>query len=404
MTLHLPTLILATIATLCMASALMTLFGATQRTYRGFWWWTTAQWLATIGVALQLLRDSRPEILPLSNLLILQWPIVTLIGLRGFYPRQALPVSPAVDLLLLAFAYLPWLSTWAAGSGVGARVVAFGAGACFLYLYSAVVTLRFRQLRRSPALKALIALQFLAAIVNLLRAVQAAPGNTPGLGGADLALVVALMSVLLVMSMVYLSLLLTHERTTAILAQSQRRLRALADTDTLTEVPNRRRFHELAARALAIGEPGTAAIVTFDIDHFKDINDTHGHAGGDDALREVARCTRDTLREQDVAGRIGGDEFAMLLPRTAVGDALAVVDRLSVRLDRCRRASGQQPLSLSFGIVLAHEDETLDEALLRADQALYEAKRQGRSRAVVAEGSANSPVFGESRAMGLGAH
>ena len=404
MTLHLPTLILATLATLCMSSMLMTLFGATQRTYHGFWWWTAAQWLATVGLALQLVRDSRPELLPLSNLLLLQWPIVTLIGLRRFYPRQVLPMSPAVDLLLLAFAFLPWLSAWASDAGVGARVVAFGGGAFFLYLYSAVVTMRFREVRRSAALKALIAMLCLAAAVNLLRAAQAGMRNITLIGSQDVALAFALLSALLAMSMVYLSLLLTHERTTGKLAQSQRHLRALADTDMLTEVPNRRRFYELAARALATGAPGTAAIVTFDIDHFKDINDTHGHAGGDEALREVARCTRDTLRTHDVAGRIGGDEFALLLPHTAVGDALAVVDRLSARLDRRRHAARQHPLSLSFGIVLAREGEPLDEALLRADQALYEAKRQGRSRAVVAEGSANSPVFGESRAMGLGAH
>ena len=105
-----------------------------------------------------------------------------------------------------------------------------------------------------------------------------------------------LISVLLALVMVYLAMLLTYERTERKLYQSQRQLRFLADTDTLTEVPNRRRFYELATRALALGAPGRSAVVMFDLDHFKHINDLHGHAEGDEALREVARCTREMLR------------------------------------------------------------------------------------------------------------
>lgn len=403
MTLHAPTLILATLATMFMASALMTLFGTTQRVYRGFWWWTAAQWLGTAGLGLQAFRDTHPDVLPLSNLLLMQWPIATLIGLRQFYPRQVLPTPPAADLLLLGLAYMPWLSAWAAGADVNARIVAFGSGACLLYLYSGVITMRFRAYQRSAALKALIVVQCVAALASALRAVQVGIDGPGWLGRGDINLAVGLVSGMLAISMVYLSLLLTHERTTGKLAESQRRLRTLAYTDMLTEVPNRRHFYELATKSLALGAPGTAAVVTFDIDHFKAINDTHGHAQGDEALREVARCTRDSLRAQDVAGRIGGDEFAMLLPQTAVDDALAVVDRLSARIEECRVAGSRQPLSLSFGIVLSREGEHIADALRRADQALYEAKRQGRSRAVVAEGSANSPVFGASRPMGLGA-
>ncbi|MEO8122815.1 MAG: GGDEF domain-containing protein [Burkholderiales bacterium] len=403
MTLHLPTLILATLVTLFMSSALMTLFGTTQRIYKGFWWWTAAQWLGTAGLALQVFRDTHPGVLPLSNLLLIQWPIVTLIGLRRFYPRQTLPVPPTADVALLAFAYMPWAVVWAAGGDVDARIVAFGSGACLLYLYSAGITMRMRASHRSSALKALITVQFALAAVNALRAVQASMSGASWLALDDITLIAALTSGMLAMTMVYLSLLLTHERTTMKLAESQRRLRTLAYTDMLTEVPNRRHFYELATKSLALCEPGTAAVVTFDVDHFKRINDTHGHSGGDEALREVARCTRDTLRARDVAGRIGGDEFAMLLPQTDLDEALTVVDRLSLQLEGRRTVASQQPLSLSFGIVMSRQGEHIADALRRADQALYEAKRQGRSRAVVAEGSANSPVFGASRAMGLGA-
>jgi diguanylate cyclase (GGDEF)-like protein len=139
----------------------------------------------------------------------------------------------------------------------------------------------------------------------------------------------------------------------------------------------------------------------FDIDHFKRINDLLGHANGDEALRQVAHCVRDALRDQDVAGRLGGDEFAVLLPETTVNDAMAVASRIVSRLVDRQIAPQSAPLSLSFGVVQMTASETLSEALHRADQALYEAKRQGRSRAVVATGAEDRPVFGESRQLGL---
>jgi diguanylate cyclase (GGDEF)-like protein len=139
----------------------------------------------------------------------------------------------------------------------------------------------------------------------------------------------------------------------------------------------------------------------FDIDHFKQVNDLLGHATGDEALRQVAHCIRDTLRGPDVAGRMGGDEFAVLLPQTDVDDAMAVASRIASRLDDRQVAPRIARISLSFGVVQMRSDENVAEALRRADQALYEAKRQGRSRAVVAVGAEDNLLFGESRSLGL---
>jgi diguanylate cyclase (GGDEF)-like protein len=139
----------------------------------------------------------------------------------------------------------------------------------------------------------------------------------------------------------------------------------------------------------------------FDIDHFKHINDLLGHASGDEALRQVGRCVRDTLRTQDVAGRLGGDEFAVLLPQSTVDAAAAVAARIVTRLADRQVAPNLAPLSLSFGVVQMDADEPIADALRRADQALYEAKRQGRSRVVTAFGDESEPVFGASRPLGL---
>jgi diguanylate cyclase len=402
--LHLPTLLYVAIAMMAMSAALMTLFGRTQHVYRGFWWWTAAQWLGTLGLTLQALRDAHPALLPVSALLLLQWPIVTLAGLRRFFPRRALRVPPLADGLGLAAAYLLWIATWAGGGDAHLRIEAFGAGSCLLFLYSAALMARLRVLQRSPALNALVATQCIAAAVQALRVVQAHLVGAPWLEGDDLMLASGLATLMLALAMVYLALLLTHERTARSLLESQRQLRFLADTDTLTEVPNRRHFYELATKALALSTVGKASLVMFDIDHFKEINDRFGHAEGDEALREVALCTRETLRARDVAGRVGGDEFAMLLPETTTEEAMSVAERVATRLEELQGSGRGMALSLSFGIILVHQGENIADALHRADQALYEAKRQGRSRAVAAAGSADAPVFGESHRMGLRAH
>jgi diguanylate cyclase len=402
MTLHLPTLLYVCIAVLAMSAGVMTLFGTTQRVYRGFWWWTAAQWLLALGLLLQALRDSHPSVLPLSNLLLLQWPIVVLAGMRRFYARGGPQLPALADWVLLALAYLLWLASWASQGDLAARVAAFSAGALVLNVYGAGMLTRIAEFKSSIALKALACTELLAACVQALRLVRALFQPLPVSGAYnDVLLASGLVVAVSALLMVYLALLLNYERTERNLRAMHRKLRFLADIDVLTRVPNRRHFHELAAQALATCAPGTSTVMMFDIDHFKRINDLLGHANGDEALRQVAHCVRDALREQDVAGRLGGDEFAVLLPETTVSDAMAAASRIVSRLGDRQIAPRSAPVSLSFGVVQMKSDESISEALNRADQALYEAKRQGRSRAVVAIGAEDKPMFGESRQLGL---
>lgn len=400
MTLHLPTLLTVCVAALATSAGVMTLYAATRRTYRGFAWWVVAQWLLALGCLLQLFRDSAPELLPLANLLLLQWPITVLAGMRRFSARQPSRIPALADWMLLALAWLVWLATWAAGGSLAARVLAFAGGAALLHLYSAATLWRMAESRRSAAMKLLIGLEASAALLQLLRVGFALAGPVDG-PGEQLLLASGLVILVSSLVMVYLALMLTAERSEANLHEVHRQLRFLADIDVLTHVPNRRHFHELAARTLADGARPPCALMMFDVDHFKRINDLLGHAGGDEALRQVARCLRDSLRAQDIAGRLGGDEFAALLPGTAIDDAMNVAERIVIQLADRQVAPGIAPLSLSFGIVQLHEGESLDDALRRADQALYEAKRQGRSRAVTAFGLEDEPVFGETRSLGL---
>ena len=383
MTLHLPTLLIACIAALVMSAALMTFFGATQRVYRGFWAWTGAQWLLAFGLALNLLRDSQAQLIPLSNLLILLWPVLVLAGLRRFHARHDPRLAPHWDWLLFGLVYLAWLATWANQPGLAPRVAAFAAGSAALHLYNAVVLRRFGEYRRSAGLRALVWSEAFAALLQMARLAAAAlhmqDGTEPGAWLLGSGLVMLLPALL----MLYLGLQMSFERNEARLRSVHRRLRFLADTDTLTLVPNRRHFYALARRALGSAGAEPTALLMVDVDRFKTINDSHGHAHGDAALRRVAKCIRDTLRSRDVAGRLGGDEFGLLLAGSSAAEASVVASRIAERLAALSAAPGASPVTLSFGVVEVAPDESIDTALARADAALYEAKRNGRDRAVV---------------------
>jgi diguanylate cyclase (GGDEF)-like protein len=158
----------------------------------------------------------------------------------------------------------------------------------------------------------------------------------------------------------------------------------------------------MAAQTMRLSPPGSTSLIVFGIDHFKRVNDTSGHAAGDEALKLVASSARRILRSRDLVGRLGGDEFIALLPETSINDSLHVAERMVRHIDK-ERATQQLPaLSLSFGIVQIQPGETLPEATHRADQALEEAKRQGRGRAVAADGEADAPVFSQVRQLGIG--
>jgi diguanylate cyclase len=373
-----------------MAAALLTLFGTTQRVYRGFWWWVASQWLLSLGLFLQSLETHWPAVTPLAHALELQWPIVVLSGLRHFYARREWRVPVAVDAVLLGACFGAWWWVLVMAPHPHAEVLAFSAVSGVLHAYAAVNALMLPEVRRSSALKVFI---FMAAAVTVAQGLRAALMSALP-GEHELAMLAqGLLAGISAVTLVYLGLLLTFERTERNVRVSQRRLKFLADTDILTGVPNRRHFHERAQRAL--GETGTTrtALLMFDIDHFKQVNDRLGHAAGDEALRQVALCTRQALRSVDVAGRLGGDEFGVLLPSTSIEEAMAVATRIVELLERRQVAPHLVRLSLSFGVVHMAPNENITDGLLRADQALYEAKRQGRGRAVAASGAMQAPVF-----------
>lgn len=164
------------------------------------------------------------------------------------------------------------------------------------------------------------------------------------------------------------------------------RLRELATSDPLTGVANRRHFLEKAEaevqRARRYGHPLSLTLI--DLDHFKKVNDTHGHHVGDEALQHLCRVLGGLLRDVDLLGRIGGEEFAALLPETDLARAGQVAERMRAGLESApleHPQAGSVRLTLSAGVAgLGPGAETIDALLQKADAAMYAAKSAGRNR------------------------
>lgn len=173
-------------------------------------------------------------------------------------------------------------------------------------------------------------------------------------------------------------------------AQLQANLRkaeTLATVDGLTNLPNRRRFQESLSKHVAAchREHTPLCLVMADLDHFKAVNDKHGHLAGDAVLKTFATLLSKGIRNSDIAARYGGEEFALILPKTPLGSASSVAESLrrAVVETNWVGANSKQRIgrvTASFGVAEIREGEAVDELIDRADQKLYEAKRKGRNR------------------------
>jgi diguanylate cyclase (GGDEF)-like protein len=176
-------------------------------------------------------------------------------------------------------------------------------------------------------------------------------------------------------------------RQKADLTDALTRIQDLATRDELTGLANRRHLQQLVElerqRGMRSGLPFCLAVI--DVDHFKRINDSHGHPAGDRVLRNFAREALATIRGSDVLGRWGGEEFLLMMPNTRASLARLGVERLRLRAEAMRIDLDGQMLSftLSAGVVEHLAGESIADAIARADRALYAAKQQGRNRTVV---------------------
>ncbi len=165
------------------------------------------------------------------------------------------------------------------------------------------------------------------------------------------------------------------------------RYRNEALRDPLTRVDNRRGFEKQLKVAIDTTNTDRTSLclIMTDIDYFKKVNDTHGHLVGDNVLRMVAATIKDSIKGKDLVARIGGEEFAILLPDTPFGGAMKLADNLRLtfeQLDLKKKNTGESlgKITLSFGVAVYQKNETAEDFVNRTDEALYQSKKAGRNR------------------------
>ena len=171
------------------------------------------------------------------------------------------------------------------------------------------------------------------------------------------------------------------------LEQANKKLDLISRTDELTQLPNRRDMHRTIEKEVDRANRFRKAfsIIFIDIDHFKDVNDTYGHAAGDAVLRSVASTIRSLLRKYDVLARYGGEEFLTLLPETELKDAAHVAERFRKQIENQTIFFGSQEIKVTITLGVAQFDSSqgAEKCIQLADKALYEGKEHGRNRVIL---------------------
>ena len=172
------------------------------------------------------------------------------------------------------------------------------------------------------------------------------------------------------------------------LKQDNRHLRRLAEVDFLTELVNRRHatLHLKREMARARRNHQPLGFIMMDLDHFKRVNDTHGHQVGDEVLAHVAKVLKHRVRESDIVIRYGGEEFLLVVPEADLANSAMIAEQLRLAVQESSVKHGGTDISVqaSFGVAVAEpgQNSTVEEVIARADEALYDAKGLGRNRVV----------------------
>lgn len=161
-------------------------------------------------------------------------------------------------------------------------------------------------------------------------------------------------------------------------------LAKLAFIDTLSQTLNRRGMEHAIEQAMmqATRYSHGVALMLIDIDHFKQINDQHGHNVGDDVIKHFAACLQNNVRESDIVGRWGGDEFVILFPETDAHVAMRFGERIQKNIAACN-CGIDLPLTISYGVAALQTEQSVSDLIDHADRALYQAKRRGRDQGVL---------------------
>jgi diguanylate cyclase (GGDEF)-like protein len=350
----------------------------------GFVHWNVGLALFALGWLLMALRGVLPDFagVALANASLVAGLCLQLAAMIRFEGRSVPPVLVYAPGPALFFLVLPLLDDYA--------VMTLAVSLAYASVLGATAWFAARlKSDAGPARWLLAATCSVAALMLLVRAgvLLVQPVDRSGLFSGGAVHVVAFLALFVLSSTSSVAfLLMLRERAEA-------EIRRLAMFDPLTALLNRRAFIELGereiARASRLRVPYT--VLMMDLDHFKRVNDRHGHQAGDRVLAAFAALAQRSVRAGDLVGRYGGEEFCAILPGASREVALAVAERLRASAAETPLEGLDRPITVSIGAATARPGDapcSLDQALARADAALYRAKSEGRNRVASADAAA----------------
>ncbi|WP_417492158.1 GGDEF domain-containing protein [Maricaulis sp.] len=359
-----------------------------HRASPGAKWWTIGLCSQTLAIVLAAVANSQPDIsmplILLVNYLALGGTVLLVYGTASFAERPLPPVIYAGLAGAIVFG-LAWFTL--IGPSISLRLILVG---LVQLTCNALILTRLGPIAKRDGPMGVVVLA--AAVISMMLLLGGLglwqfltqPMFTGLYSESPVLPAVMLTLIACKSTMIFGYLLLST-------AYSQAQLERMALNDTLTDLPNRRAFEREVSQRLRSTRKHDRlmALAIFDIDHFKLVNDKHGHDGGDDVLRHLGRVAARAVRPKDFVARVGGEEFAVLFD---VDDAAELVTaanrlRLAIEIDRPLVGELRLPITVSVGAAMAASSPELDfGALYRAaDQSLYQAKATGRNRVVVGE-------------------
>jgi len=374
------TVIIITLSIAAFSAVGLFAFGRTQQRFKGFGCLSAGSAMFAVGGGLLGLRDVWPDLITIvvANAVVVLGTVLIYEGTRRFLKGSLRPRAISIASVCASVAFCTYFTYFS--PSVNGRIVVFAAISMTITFLAGWEILRHCRYRCNLAESATVLTFFLYSLFQLFRMAvsfrEEAISSFMKAGPVH-AIALAIVSVFLfgvMFGFVWMvSCRLIDELT------------ELATYDALTNVLNRRGVEFLASRLFAerAREETELTTVLMDVDHFKDVNDCFGHGHGDQVLAGISRLIESTSRASDIVGRIGGDEFVILLPKTDVEHAMVFAERLRSVVAGAEFVVGEDRVRVtaSFGIS-GHfpPDASLDRIMQPADKALYQSKQDGRNR------------------------
>ena len=367
-------------------SAIMLQTCRTGKTYPGFCMWTAAQVCWTLAGMAYVGRESLgPLTLTLvANPLLIAVAVFMSEGMALFHQLGDARRRRIQNLVVAGLGMAGCLWFRFVEDGVTGRIFFVSTTVALLMGRAGIEPLLCAKARRYRVQWTMAALLCLFSLVFFARSLLAVacPGCTAMPSQEQLLNIVVLLSVFMSIILVFGFISMVNNRVAGELLASQDKLKQLADTDPLTGLANRRRFLEAARHDIKLARRygNCITLIFFDLDHFKSVNDRFGHAVGDTVLEAIGALCLKAMRDVDTVGRMGGEEFAILMPHVSLEGAVHAAERLRARMEAMHPVEGLDlRVTASFGVAELG-DASLEEMLNRADQRLYKAKSEGRNQ------------------------